>query len=64
MMTPSLPEICCTAILEADRYPDATRAYAQQGPTRVIAVLTKILARAKQAGEIGLADCEAGALRL
>ncbi|WP_213285492.1 TetR/AcrR family transcriptional regulator C-terminal domain-containing protein [Bradyrhizobium sp. sGM-13] len=61
MMTPSLLEVCYTAILEADRYPDATRAYAQHGPTPAIAVLTKILAKAKQAGEIDLADCEAGA---
>ena len=61
MMTPSLLEVCYTAILEADRYPDATRVYAQHGPKPAIAVLTKILARAKQAGEIDLADCEAGA---
>jgi AefR-like transcriptional repressor, C-terminal domain len=63
MMTPSLLEVCYTAILEADRYPDATRAYAQHGPTPAIAVLTKILAEAKHAGEIDLADCEAGARR-
>lgn len=61
MMTPALLEVCYTAILEADRYPNATRVYAQHGPKRAIAVLTKILARAKQAGEIDLADCEAGA---
>ena len=61
MMTPSLLEVCYTAILEADRYPDATRVYAQHGPKPAIAVLTKILAKAKQAGEIDLADCEAGA---
>ncbi|WOH53237.1 TetR/AcrR family transcriptional regulator C-terminal domain-containing protein [Bradyrhizobium sp. sBnM-33] len=63
MMTPSLLEVCYTAILEADRYPDATRAYAQHGPSPAIAVLTKILARAKQAGEVNFADCEAGARR-
>jgi hypothetical protein len=61
MMTPSLLEVCYTAILEADRYPEATRVYAQHGPKPAIAVLAKILARAKQAGEIELADCEAGA---
>jgi len=61
MMTPALLEVCYTAILEADRYPNATRVYAQHGPRRAIAVLTKILAKAKQAGEIALADCEAGA---
>jgi AefR-like transcriptional repressor, C-terminal domain len=61
MMTPSLLEVCYTAILEADRYPDATRVYAQHGPKPAIAVLTKILARAKQAGEVDLVDCEAGA---
>jgi hypothetical protein len=61
MMTPSLLEVCYTAILEADRYPDATRVYAQHGPRPAIAVLTKILASAKQAGEVDLADCEAGA---
>ncbi|WP_247510704.1 TetR/AcrR family transcriptional regulator C-terminal domain-containing protein [Bradyrhizobium sp. 157] len=61
MMTPSLLEVCYTAILEADRYPDATQAYAQHGPTPAIAVLTKILAQAKEAGEVDLADCEAGA---
>lgn len=61
MMTPALLEVCYTAILEADRYPNATRVYAQHGPKRAIAVLTKILARAKQAGEIALTDCEAGA---
>jgi len=61
MMTPSLLEVCYTAILEADRYPGTTRVYAQHGPKPAIAVLTKILTRAKQAGEIDLADCEAGA---
>jgi hypothetical protein len=61
MMTPALLEVCYTAILEADRYPNATRVYAQHGPKRAIAVLTKILARVKQAGEIHLADCEDGA---
>jgi hypothetical protein len=61
MMTPALLEVCYTAILEADRYPNATRVYAQHGPKRAIAVLTKILARAKQAGDIDLADCEDGA---
>lgn len=61
MMTPALLEVCYTAILEANRYPDATRIYAQHGPKPAIAVLTNILAKAKQAGEIDLADCEAGA---
>jgi len=63
MMTPSLLEVCYTAILEANRYPDATRAYAQHGPQPAIAVLTKVLAKARQAGEVDLADCEAGARR-
>lgn len=61
MMTPSLLEVCYTAILEADRYPEATRVYAQHGPKPAIAVLAKILEKAKQAGEVDLADCEAGA---
>lgn len=61
MMTPPLLEVCYTAILEADRFPDATRAYVQHGPKRAIAVLTKILERSRQNGELGLADCEAGA---
>lgn len=61
MMTPALLEVCYTAILEANRYPDATRIYAQHGPKPAIAVLTNILAKAKQAGQIDLADCEAGA---
>jgi AefR-like transcriptional repressor, C-terminal domain len=61
MMTPSLLEVCYTAILEANRYPEATRVYAQHGPSLAIAALTKILAKARQAGEIDLADCEAGA---
>ena len=60
MTTPALLEVC-TAILEADRYPDATRVYAQHGLKPAIAVLTKILARARQAGEVDLADCEAAA---
>jgi hypothetical protein len=61
MMTPALLEVCYTAILEADRYPDATRVYAQHGPQPAITVLTKILVRARRAGEVDLADCEAGA---
>ena len=61
MLTPSLLEVCYTAILEADRYPEATRAYAQHGPSLAIAVLTKILLSAKRKGEIHLADCEGGA---
>ncbi len=61
MMTPSLLEVCYTAILEADRYPEATRTYAKHGPAPAIVVLTKILANAERAGEVHLADCEAGA---
>lgn len=61
MMTPSLLEVCYTAILEADRYPRATRVYAQYGPKLGIEVLTKILARAKQDGQVDLSDCETAA---
>ena len=61
MMTPSLLEVCYTAILEADQYPEATRVYAQHGRKQAIAVIAKILARAAQAGELHLDDCEAGA---
>ncbi|RCS21337.1 TetR family transcriptional regulator [Phyllobacterium salinisoli] len=61
MMAPSMLEVCYAAILEADRYPDATRVYAQHGPKPAVAVLSRILANARQAGEIDLADCEAGA---
>lgn len=61
MMTPALLEVCHTAILEAHRYPDATRIYTQHGPKPAIAVLANILAKAKQAGEVDLTDCEAGA---
>lgn len=61
MMSPSLLEVCYTAILEADRFPDATRAYVQHGPKPAIAVLTTILERSRQEGELVLADCEAGA---
>jgi hypothetical protein len=61
MMTPSLLEICYTAVLEADRYPGATQVYAQHGPQRAIAVLSKILEKGKQSGEIELVDGEAGA---
>lgn len=64
MMTPSLLEVCYTAVLEADRYPGATRVYAQHGPRRAIAVLSSVLDRARQSGEIDLADCEAGARQL
>ena len=52
MMTPALLEVCYTAILEAGRYPDATRIYAQHGPRPAIAVLTKILRK----GEAGRRD--------
>jgi hypothetical protein len=61
MMTPALLEVCYTAVLEADRDPDAMRVCAQHSPKPVIAVLAKILAKAKRAGEVDLADCEAGA---
>lgn len=50
MMTPSLLEVCYTAILEGDRY-----------PRPAISVLANMLAKAKQAGEVDLRDCEAGA---
>jgi hypothetical protein len=63
MMTPSLLEVCYTAVLEAERYPDATRVYAEQGPKRAIAVLSKILEKAVRDGHIALADCDAGARR-
>jgi hypothetical protein len=61
MMSSALLEVCYTAILEADRYPNATRIYAQYGPKPAIAVLANIFEKAKRAGEIDLADCEAGA---
>jgi hypothetical protein len=63
MMTPSLLEVCYTAVLEAERYPAATRVYAEHGPKRAIAVLSKILEKAVCDGHIALADCDAGARR-
>lgn len=63
MMTPSLLEVCYTAVLEAERYPAATRVYAEHGPKRAIAVLSKILEKAVRDGHIALADCDAGARR-
>lgn len=63
MMTPSLIEVCCTAIPEAERYPAATRVYAEHGPKRAIAVISRILERAVRDGHIELADCEAAARR-
>ncbi|WP_068074230.1 TetR/AcrR family transcriptional regulator C-terminal domain-containing protein [Novosphingobium lentum] len=61
MMTPSLLEVCYTAVLEAERYPAATRIYAEHGPKRAIAVLSKILEQAVRDGHIELSDCDAGA---
>ena len=63
MMTPSLIEVCYTAILEAARYPAATRVYAEHGPNRAVAVISKILERAVCDGHVDLVDCEAGARR-
>lgn len=63
MMTPSLLEVCYTAVLEAERYPAATRVYAEHGPKRAIAVLSKILEKAVRDGHIELTDCDAGARR-
>jgi hypothetical protein len=63
MMTPSLLEVCYTAVLEAERYPAATRVYAEHGPKRAIAVLSKILEKAVRDGQIELTDCDAGARR-
>jgi AefR-like transcriptional repressor, C-terminal domain len=63
MMTPPLLEVCYTAILEADRYPRATRVYARYGLKPAIAVLAKILAKAQQDGQVDLPDCEAAALQ-
>lgn len=63
MMTPSLLEVCYTAVLEAERYPAATRVYAEHGPKRAIAVLSKILEKAVRDGHIELSDCDAGARR-
>lgn len=63
MMTPSLLEVCYTAVLEAERYPAATRVYAEHGPKRAIAVLSKILEKAVCDGHIELSDCDAGARR-
>jgi hypothetical protein len=60
-MTPSQPELGYTATFEANRCPDATRVYAQQVLKPAISVLTQIFTKAKQAGEIDLSDCEAGA---
>ena len=63
MMTPSLLEVCYTAVLEAERYPAATRVYAEHGPKRAIAALSKILEQAIRDGHIELSDCDAGARR-
>jgi hypothetical protein len=56
-----LLDVWHTAVREAGRCTDAARFHAQSGPKRALAILTKILATAKQAGEVNLADCEAGA---
>lgn len=63
MMTPSLLEVCYTAILEAERYPAAARVYAEHGPKQAIAILSNVLETAVREGHIHLADCEAGACR-
>jgi len=63
MLTPSLLEIYYTAVLEADRYPDATRIFAREGPERAIAVLTRMFKKAADDGDIELHDCEAAAHR-
>lgn len=61
MPPPALRDVWQTAVREAGRCTDAARFHAQSGPKRAIAILTRILATAKQAGEVNLADCEAGA---
>jgi hypothetical protein len=63
MLTPSILEIYYTAVLEADRYPDATRVYSREGPEQAVAVLTRMFRKASEDGDITLADCEAGAHR-
>jgi hypothetical protein len=61
MPAPALLDVWHTAVREAGRCTDAARFHAQSGPKRALAILTKILATARQAGEVNLADCEAGA---
>jgi hypothetical protein len=61
ILSPSLLEVCYTAILEAERYPTATRIYAQNGSRQAIEVLGHIFEKADLAGEIYLTNYSAGA---
>ena len=60
-MSPSLLQLCHTAIIEAERYPRVTAVYNEHGLQPAIETLARLLEAAKAKGEIAIADSHVAA---
>ena len=61
LLSPSLLQLCHTAIIEAERFPRATRVYHDHGLKPAVAMVATILEGARKRGEIHVADCRTAA---
>ena len=61
ILSPSLLQLCHTAIIEAERFPRATRIYHEHGLKPAIDTVAKILHRAQSRGEVHVANCQTAA---
>jgi AefR-like transcriptional repressor, C-terminal domain len=60
-MDPSILQLGRTAVIEAERFPRATRAYSERGIEPAIATLTRILKDASDRGDIKVQSCQQAA---
>jgi AefR-like transcriptional repressor, C-terminal domain len=60
-MDPSILQLGRTAVIEAERFPRATRAYSEHGVEPAIATLTRILQDASDRGDIKVQNCQQAA---
>ncbi|HEX5476357.1 MAG TPA: TetR/AcrR family transcriptional regulator C-terminal domain-containing protein [Burkholderiales bacterium] len=60
-MDPSILQLGRTAVIEAERFPRATRVYSERGVAPAIATLTRILQDASDRGDIKVQSCRQAA---
>ena len=61
LLSPSILQLCHTAIIEAERFPRATHVYHEHGLKPAIATVAKVLEDAASRGEVRVADCRRAA---
>lgn len=61
MMSPAVSQLCHSAIVEAERYPRASRVYHEKGLKPAVAAVAKILEAAQARGEVDIGDSQIAA---